>query len=278
MTRIDILRENISTASTAVIVAPYMKADALRFILDLLSPTVALQCVSRWRLRDFADGASDIECFDQVIGRGGTFHLHQRLHAKYFRFDDHVLIGSANVTRNGLELSSTANFEILHSPDDSFNTTSFEAQLFNETTVLSPAEVNVWRKLYNLEQDQQYAAINYAPTLDNWMPKTREPSHVWLAYCGDHEQIISTDERRLAIRETQQLMLPDALGRSDFDIWLATRMLGSGKIHDVRVSLEHGGVAGWDYLVAKWGVSRSVAARTQSTVVTWLREFGIGPR
>ena len=278
MSQIDILRENATTARIAIIVAPYMKSDALRFVLDLLSPATTLQCVSRWRLPDFTDGASDIECFDQVIGRGGTFYLHQRLHAKYFRFDDRVLIGSTNITRNGLGLSSMTNFEILHSPDDSFDFISFESQLFNESTVLDQTEVDIWRKLSDLEQNQLHAGVNYALALDNWIPRTREPFHVWLAYRGDREQIISADERRLAIREVQQLMLPDALGRSDFDMLLAARMLGSSRIHDVRVSLEYGRTAGWDYLGAKWGVSRSVAARTQSTVVNWLREIGIGPR
>lgn len=278
MSQIDILRENVATARVAIIVAPYIKSDALRFVLDLLSPAATLQCVSRWRLPDFANGASDIECFDQVIERGGTFYLHQRLHAKYFRFNDRVLIGSTNVTKNGLGLSSMANFEILHSPDNSFDSVSFESQLFNESTVLSQTEVDIWQKLNDLEQSQSHITIAYAPALDNWIPRTREPLHVWLAYCDDREQIISADERRLAIREVQQLMLPDALGRSDFDMLLAARMLGSNRIHDVRVSLEHGRTAGWDYLGAKWGVSRSVAARTQSTVVNWLREIGIGPR
>ena len=51
-----------------------------------------------------------------VVERGGSFKLHARLHAKYYRFDDRVLVGSANMTASGLGYRHRGNLEILCEP------------------------------------------------------------------------------------------------------------------------------------------------------------------
>ena len=43
------------------------------------------------------------------------------LHAKYYRCDGHVLIGSANLTESGMGLGASPNFEILALADRSFD-------------------------------------------------------------------------------------------------------------------------------------------------------------
>ena len=89
-------------AQEVVIVAPYMKASMLRRLLDNLAPDAAVECFTRWTPHDILVGSSDTACRTAVIQRGGTFYLHNRLHAKYYRFNNQTLVGSANVTRAGL--------------------------------------------------------------------------------------------------------------------------------------------------------------------------------
>ncbi len=272
MRAVDILSEHAASADAAVIVAPYIKEDALKPLLEKLPPAATLLCVSRWTVEDVRRGVSDITCFRQVIDHGGTFRLHQRLHAKYFRFSDAVFIGSANVTQNGLGISLSPNIEILHSPSQSFDAQRFEDEIIAESIAINENEAKLWQKIQQTNQlDNEL--LQEAMAMDTWLPTTREPYHVWLAYSRRSGEIISADERRLAERELERLRFPENLEEADFNSWLAARLLSSARVYDVRLSLQLEDAVGWDLLVARWGVSRSVAARTQTTVANWLREM-----
>ena len=89
-------------ATEAVIAAPYIKENSLRRMLDQLPHLERLTCVTRWQAGDIAAGVSDTVVRDLVRSLGGAFRLHPSLHAKYYRFDDGVLVGSANLTDAGL--------------------------------------------------------------------------------------------------------------------------------------------------------------------------------
>ncbi len=102
-----------SGAQYLVIAAPYIKADALATVLADASPVASLICITRWNPYDIAVGASDTECRTIVTERGGSFRLHPSLHAKYYRIDDTVLIGSANLTSSAMGWSPQSNLEIL---------------------------------------------------------------------------------------------------------------------------------------------------------------------
>lgn len=273
MRGIDLLCANATTAHEVVIAAPYLKRDALQIILDALAPTATLRCVSRWRVEDFNSGASDIECFDKIIQQGGVFYLHGRLHAKYFRFDNHVFIGSANITRGGLGLLPLPNLEILYPPDQSFDAGSFEDEMFSESIILEPIEANAWRKFSDGTRQLSDMTVYQSTIFTTWAPTTREPHHVWLAYNGRGEEIVSADQRKLATLELEQLNPPDRLENEAFYVWLAGRLLSSERVHDTRLSMRMPRAVGWDFLVSRWEVNRSSAARSQSTVANWLREL-----
>ena len=83
-------------ATDLLIVAPYIKADALTIALENLSSGASLTCVTRWNPQDISSGASDTICRTIVLQRGGTFRLHPSLHAKYYRAGNAMLVGSAN--------------------------------------------------------------------------------------------------------------------------------------------------------------------------------------
>lgn len=68
-----------------VIAAPYIKEKALGRLLDLVPNASSITCVTRWSPKDVLAGASDIVCRRVITERGGTFRLHNRLHAKYYR-------------------------------------------------------------------------------------------------------------------------------------------------------------------------------------------------
>ena len=55
--RIRVLFE--SAADGVAVIAPFIKVDALRSLLDVVPPTVSLRCVTRWLPREVAAGVSD---------------------------------------------------------------------------------------------------------------------------------------------------------------------------------------------------------------------------
>ena len=109
------IRELFREASKATIVAPFIKTDALRSLLETIPPNVQLRCVTRWRPTEVAAGVSDLEILDLLRERG-TFELLlvDRLHAKLYVADDRCLAGSANVTLSALgETTGAGNIEVL---------------------------------------------------------------------------------------------------------------------------------------------------------------------
>ena len=125
----DALLERCTGATEAVIVAPYIKVGPLTTVLDQLRMGASVECFTRWTPLDIHMGVSDLECRTVVVDRGGAFRLHNRLHAKYYRFDDRVLIGSANMTASGLSYPRHGNLEILCEPGPPFVPVVFEAML-----------------------------------------------------------------------------------------------------------------------------------------------------
>lgn len=97
-----------------MLVAPFIKEAVLTSLLNAVATSVHIRVVTRWRPQEIKSGVSDIEIWDAVKGRARTtLLLRPDLHAKYYRADDHCLVGSANLTLTALGLSRTPNFELL---------------------------------------------------------------------------------------------------------------------------------------------------------------------
>ena len=110
----DRLIDLVSTArETLTIVAPFIKANALAHALTGAGECT-LTVITRWRPEEIQAGVSDLEVIDVVKSRpGAMLRLCDRLHAKYYRADDQVLLGSANLTALGMGWRSGANIELL---------------------------------------------------------------------------------------------------------------------------------------------------------------------
>ena len=134
-------------ASEAVIAAPYIKEPSLRRLLEHLPQLERLICVTRWQAGDIAAGVSDTAVRSVVRSSGGAFRLHPSLHAKYYRFDDGILVGSANLTDAGLGVRRVHNFEILTEPGDGFNSGAFERELMTGSREIDDGEVAAWEAI-----------------------------------------------------------------------------------------------------------------------------------
>ena len=270
----DVLQERSSDAASVVIAAPYIKADALNRVLDVVRVGASLVCVTRWTPTDILVGASDLKCRSIVVERGGTFRLHTRLHAKFYRCDSSVLVGSANLTASGLSYSGIGNLEILCEPEASFDHAAFEAELLQGSREVSDSEFARWAALEAVLPPLDVpgrATVNGLG--EDWKPSTRDPEHVWLLHRGLPSRIISDDERRLAQRDLDILAVPRGMPREAFNMWVCAQLLASPFIESVMSMENVEAPDAWAQLAKMWDMSESEAARCLETAHNWLSAF-----
>jgi len=127
------------------IVAPYIKAQTLKRILQRVKLMNQLVCITRWSVDELIQGVSDISVRKIAQEAGGKFMLHQRLHAKYYRFDAQIFVGSANVTDRAMGWSSLSNLEILHRVNDEFDHNGFEKEVLCGSREIGDLEEKGWK-------------------------------------------------------------------------------------------------------------------------------------
>ena len=258
-------------ADRVLIVAPYIKVDTLRRLLPLISEHAQLTCVTRWQRADVTAGVSDVVCRTLVAQRGGRFLLNQRLHAKYYRLGDTVLVGSANLTAAGMGYGSFANVEILCEPGPGFDPAAFERELLEGAREVTDVEFERWNALERIQVVATAVAQSEEP--NEWRPMTREPAHVWLTYRGDVAGVVSGDERLRAARDLVALNLPPDLDRSGFDAIVGAELLSSAAIADVMRTDGLPDEVAWTQLAERWSTTRSEAQRFRETAWNWIVTF-----
>ena len=270
----DTLLERCAGATEAVIVAPYMKVAALTTVMDQLGTGASVECFTRWTPLDIQMGVSDLKCRTVVLDRGGSFKLHNRLHAKYYRFDDRVLVGSANMTASGLSYASHGNLEILCEPGPSFVPVVFEAALKRDSVEVSDHAFRIWQQCPVIERGISSSTEDITESrLNEWKPQTRNPGYLWLCYSGAEDEIVSGEQRALASLDLRTLGVPPGLVSESFDDWIRLSLRASPFMDSVRQFEGRTDAVVWDSVAAEWGVSRSIAARWVSTAYNWLKYF-----
>ncbi|MEW2426538.1 hypothetical protein AB0877_00845 [Micromonospora sp. NPDC047644] len=181
--------ELAATATALTIVAPFITTAGLSPILSALPQDALLDVYTRWRPDEVAAGASDPHILDLVNTRGGTVSLHPIVHAKVYLADCSALVGSANVTGNGLGWSRPGAVEILVGASVSdpaltalvsvLRATSSTATEADRDAVLAAAAALPPARLQAAKEPIDYT---------DWLPSYRMPEVLWLVYTGQREQ------------------------------------------------------------------------------------------
>ncbi len=192
--RIRVLFE--SAADRVAVIAPFIKVDALRSLLDVVPPTVPLRCVTRWLPREVAAGVSDPEIFDLLEARGRfSLSLVDRLHAKIYIAGDRCLAGSPNVTLAGLGGGNDEeNIEVLI--ETTVDDPAVVATLDAISKVERPATralAQAARRLADLVTSTAAAPDRDAP----WFPKSRRPERAYRMYFHPPDGYLGTADRVL---------------------------------------------------------------------------------
>ena len=258
----------------ATIAAPYLKSRALSELIHRLAPEATIECFTRWKPEDILRGSSDTLCRTIVKERGGVFYLHKKLHAKYYRFNERILVGSANLTDSGLSFPRPGNLEILCEPGRGFDAEEFERTLRREAHIVSDEEFEVWLSCpVEPKGTLPDEATSDEEPLYTWKPSTRVPEYLWLSYTNREKAIPSLEQRLFAHADLQALKLPDGLNRSQFYNWIRASLLTAPIVDLVKSATHEPHEEAWRLISTHWGITTREAERILSTTQYWIAHF-----
>lgn len=227
----DQLETLVAAATQEVLfVAPYIKVSSLARLVDACRGDVAITVVTRWRLDEIAAGVCDLEIWPLLNKRGATLWLHPALHAKYYRADRRLAVGSANLTGLGLGWRPDANLEILvEATSLSRNLEDFEPSLWTRA-------IRVDDKLYeqfiaaaaafeNASVDAPVMTIpdRALPPFEAWRPGLRYPEDLLRLYAGRAVDLTAA-ARETATEDLGVLAPPAGLNEGQLKAWIGARL------------------------------------------------------
>jgi hypothetical protein len=219
-----------STTQILWLVAPFIKETTLKRLLEQVAPAVKVNCVTRWRPDEIVAGVSDLDIWLLIRERpNSTLWLRSDLHAKYYRGDQQVLIGSANLTNTALGWSPRPNLELLIYTD---LLTEFERELLVGSVMvdnsiyeqikqmveaLPPRTIS---KLDTTQFNSKSLEDDVLPSMpiEAWLPMLRRPESLYTAYIGEWDKL-GTGSRIAAISDLQ------ALNRKQFEAYVGVQLL-----------------------------------------------------
>ena len=218
-----------------VIVAPYIKTDALTRLLVALGDSVdKLVCITRWLPEDIAAGVCDLGIMDIICGSySGILLVQPHLHAKYYRADSQCLIGSANLTLRGLGWTTPANVELLvEIPYDFPGVKEWEENLRGGSINATPElRSKIEMEASKLRVNRQFARIpevggdqEAAKTVMPWVPRCSIPDYLWLVYSDTDSADLLQGTRDAATQDLAALELPEGLSEPLFQAYITSVM------------------------------------------------------
>ncbi|MBD3923295.1 hypothetical protein IEZ26_01570 [Nocardioides cavernae] len=221
---------------------------------------------------------TDLEVLEVVESRGGRVVLHDRLHAKYYRNDSEVLLGSANLTATALGWATCSNLELLI-PAKRQHVRALEQRLLAEGIRASASLASEIAALALRLQPLPPAAESLAhdeSTTDwsRWTPGLRHPSDLYRAYSLGPD-ILTSGSRETARADLSWLDLPQGLDSGDFTVLTGGRLLQHPLIHEVDELLVRGQRFGAmrDLLRDRLALDPQAADLAWQTLMRWLMEF-----
>ena len=278
-TLIDFCRQ---TENELVLIAPFIKASALDRILSSLHTDINLLCVTRWLPSEIAAGSSDVFVFEIVNDCNGSLWLRQDLHAKYYRSDEHVLIGSANLTNSALGWTINPNLEILIPVDRStYDIADFERHTLDKAvevdldlydTMVAASEK--WSQHEEYEPDT-LAYLDHRIAASTWVPVSRFPANLYKVYKDINSDMIPNSTREAGLQDLSILQPPGGLEEELFNQTIGITLLTLPVInlidHHATTSQRFGVIR--DLIKHQLNLSHDEASRAWQTIIRWLRHF-----
>ena len=209
----DRIRNIFSGARKSVsIVAPFIKVQALRWLIDVVAPDVHIRCVTRWLPEEVAEGVSDPLIIYDLRARGNyALTLVDNLHAKIYIADKKCLAGSVNTTYKGFGDVNDHNIEIL-----------LESSVDDPSIMDTLSEIAKVEKIATIEMAEKImmlaTSLPQQDLLDItkvWFPLSNKPDGAFKFYSNIPEGYLSEPER-LLIADLKRANIPPGLSEPKF--------------------------------------------------------------
>jgi len=106
------IQEELKKTENKIVILSAYVSNTINWIESNLNSHLKKTLIIRGRLSDFQHGASRLEDIEVAIKNGWEIGFLDSLHAKIFIFDDKsIILGSSNMTKNGLALYGAGNLE-----------------------------------------------------------------------------------------------------------------------------------------------------------------------
>lgn len=214
----SLLESEICQAKKEIfLAAPYIKIgllDKLTFPTDIAHKTTV---VCRWNLNDILSGSTDVEIFPWLRDKGIKVLLHQNLHAKYYRCDSRILMGSANLTLNGLISNDSGNLELLSANNISASSVAFEKKIVEESIVINDEIYLEYSEIVPVHNIK-----NEAYQFDYFWPEFETFEAIWAIYNLNHFD-----------GKLQKLCIPSGLDRKRLKSFLKIRLKEFTNIREI---------------------------------------------
>lgn len=228
-----------------LIVAPFIRSEALARLLDGIPSGTETIIVTRWRIADLLAGASDLGVYELAEAKRIPLYLRPDLHAKLFAADERCLVGSANVTDTALGRRKQSNLELLVPvPRGADSIVVFEKRLLAQAVRASARHRDRLDKLLERLRLSKTAIVGredeiLSLTPSNWVPQVRNPEELYSVYKGN------ADLGRSAIvimqEELAKIGVVSGLNEDDFKAWVAVKISQSPFIDRVMQKIEEHG-------------------------------------
>jgi hypothetical protein len=234
-----------------LLAAPYIKKGALKRILSSVSDDCSVRIVTCWNLQEIAVGASDLEIWELLRRRRQcSLELCPSMHAKYYRFDDICIVGSANLTGAGLGLREKSNLELLAHFSPSA-TKEFEEEIDDRiSTSVTESMYLQYRKLLDQYEDAHPEIVQnddaYSVPAEDvgsevrdsgdefgdarpdssewWIPTLRHPEDLYRVYAGVPEDL-TTATWEHGSWDLRHFDLPEGLEKRTFEMEVRWQLL-----------------------------------------------------
>lgn len=258
-----------------VMCAPFAKEHVVAHLVSVIPDGVQIILYTRWRPEEVAAGVSDTTVLSVLGRRGGAVRLHDRLHAKFYRNDNHVLVGSANLTSTALGWAANSNLELLlESPRSGVR--ELEDLLESEST---PATAVLAAEVERIAQLLPHHTLP-SPSADSvardetWIPRLRIPSDLYLAYSRGASRLSSTSAQD-ASADLAALEIPAGMNRDQFYALVGHRLMHQPIVRVLDNYLAQPRRFGEvrDKLCQTMNLSRADADASWQTMMRWLMEY-----
>lgn len=219
-----------------LLVAPFIKVNTLSTLLAEVAPSVQVTCVTRWRLEEILAGVSDIEVWPLLKKRPNSqLYLRSDLHAKYYRADQQVLVGSANLTNAALGWSNRPNFELLI---NNLHEKPFEHLLFNNAFLVDDGLYqHIYQAVLSGYSQDNHTDELISETLNETnelfeTPRLRHPESLYVAYSKGLNQL-SVSSTLAVQNDLALLQIPLGLEKHAFESYVAFQLLQLPLIREI---------------------------------------------